>query len=124
MPEIVSELKCPFCGHHPLDMKPGETVCQVCSTKFKIDDRSECIFVDVNNPKLPIYGTVCNVCGLVQAEASKTCAHCGEKLYPARQRKSHHMLRRGTKRFNEDKAYPILLVAPCGRYLYSPKCRI
>ena len=74
-------MKCPFCGNHALDMKPEKTVCSECSTKFEIEDRSECIFVDVNNPKLPINGTVCNVCGLVQVEASETCMNCGEKLY-------------------------------------------
>ena len=85
MLDIASELKCPFCGDRAIDMKIGETVCSVCSTKFEIDDRSECVFVDVNNPKLPIYGTVCNVCGLVQAEESRACMNCGEKLYPTKQ---------------------------------------
>ncbi len=81
MLDIASELKCPFCGNPAIDNAPGETSCPVCSTRFKIDDRSECVFVDVNNPKLLIYGTVCNVCGLVQAEVSETCMNCGEKLY-------------------------------------------
>ncbi len=85
MPDIASELKCPFCGHRAIDNDQSKTICPVCSTKFKIDDRSECIFVDVNNPKLPIRGTICNVCGLVQAEASKACVNCGEKLYPLKQ---------------------------------------
>ncbi len=78
-------MNCPFCGKNGIGDTPGDTSCSTCSTKFEIDDRLECIFVDVNNPKLPIYGTICNVCGLVQAEASKACSYCGEKLYPERQ---------------------------------------
>jgi len=75
-------MRCPFCDNNDIVGEPGTTSCLDCSTRFEIDDRSECIFVDVNSPKLPIDGTVC---GLVQAEASKACSYCGETLYPTRQ---------------------------------------
>ena len=78
-------MRCPFCDNNDIVGEPGTTSCLDCSTRFEIDDRSECVFVDVNNPKHPIYGTVCNVRGLVQAEVSETCMNCGEKLYPTKQ---------------------------------------
>jgi uncharacterized OB-fold protein len=78
-------MKCPFCGDYAIDNYPVETICSECSTKFEIDDRSECIFVNMDNLKLPIKGTICNVCDLVQVEAREACMYCGEMLCSTRQ---------------------------------------
>ena len=75
----------PFCDKIDIGDAPGPTFCSVCGTQFEIDDRSECVFVDPDYPRLPIKGTICCGCGLVQAEAYKACVCCGEKLYPTRQ---------------------------------------
>ena len=59
-------MKCPFC-HNPIDdSNPGEKICPNCQTEFEIDDRGECVFANPDNLRLPVNGTVCRVCGLVQ----------------------------------------------------------
>lgn len=65
-------------------MRPPSS-CPVFSTKFEIDDKGKCIFVDADDPKLPINGTICKGCGLVQDEASEACPHCVKKLDPTHQ---------------------------------------
>ncbi len=74
-------MNCPFCGNIDIANEPGETFCPKCSTRFEIDDRSECIFVDPDHPRLPIKGTICSGCGLVQGGPRKACTYCGERLY-------------------------------------------
>jgi hypothetical protein len=41
----------------------------------------ECIFVDTDNPRLPIKGMICNLCGLVQNEKNEICMYCGKRLH-------------------------------------------
>jgi hypothetical protein len=38
------------------------------------------IFVDPDKLRLPINGTVCSACGLVQGERRGRCAYCGRKF--------------------------------------------
>ena len=76
-PEII---RCPFCGYYGIEAKPGKSVCPDCDASFEIDDRGECIFVNPDNPKLPIEGTVCPRCGLVQGEETENCVYCGSRL--------------------------------------------
>ena len=38
--------------------------CPECHAKFEYDDRMECIFVDTDDLRLPVHGTVCPQCGL------------------------------------------------------------
>ena len=64
-------LKCPFCLNQSVEAKPGKTTCPEYSTEFEIDDRSECIFVNPMNLKLPVNGLVCLSCGLVQGYKKK-----------------------------------------------------
>ena len=74
-------IKCPFCSNHNIENKTGKTSCPDCSTVFEIDDRGECIFVDTNNPRLPVNGTICTKCGLIQNEDNEKCLYCGVELY-------------------------------------------
>ena len=64
-----------------IEAKPGKTSCPDCLAKFEIDDRIECIFVDTDNPRLPIRGMICNLCGLIQNEKNEICMYCGERLH-------------------------------------------
>jgi DNA-directed RNA polymerase subunit RPC12/RpoP len=58
-------IRCPFCGYQGIEAKPGKSVCPECDAAFELDDRVECVFVDPDNPRLPIEGIVCTRCGLV-----------------------------------------------------------
>jgi hypothetical protein len=70
-------LKCPFCLKSLADSNPGEKICPKCQAEFEIDDRAECVFVNPDNLKLPVNGTVCRVCGQVQGEGRGRCGYCG-----------------------------------------------
>ena len=56
---------CPFCRQSDLLGNPGKTVCPSCKTVFEIDERGECVFVDTDSLRMPMYGQVCAECGLV-----------------------------------------------------------
>ena len=75
-----TDLKCPFCLKHNLEAKPGKTTCLECSAEFEVDDRLECIFADTSMLRLPLNGTVCAVCGLVQGDENRNCAYCGARI--------------------------------------------
>ena len=66
--KALENIRCPFCGYQGIETQPGKTVCPECDTAFEIDDRGECVFVDPDNLRLPIDGTFCPKCGLVQWE--------------------------------------------------------
>jgi hypothetical protein len=70
-------MKCPFCLHPISDFNPGEKTCPNCQAEFEIDDRGECVFANPDNLKLPVNGTLCSVCGLVQGEGRDSCGYCG-----------------------------------------------
>jgi len=74
---VISTIRCPFCTEGQVKAEPGKAVCQECNAKFEIDDRVECVFVDLNNPGLPLKGTYCRSCGLVQGVNRKRCHYCG-----------------------------------------------
>ncbi len=71
---------CPFCARGTIPAEPGKTVCQSCGAAFEIDDRVECVFVDVTDPRLPLEGIYCRVCGLIQSEEAQECLSCGADL--------------------------------------------
>jgi len=48
--------------------------------QFYIDDRVEWVFGDPAVLKLPMSGTICPVCGLIQGEESEHCVYCYAKL--------------------------------------------
>jgi hypothetical protein len=70
-------IRCPFCGYQKIETEPGKSGCPECDTAFEIDDRGECVFVDPIGPRLPIEGTICPECGLVQGEEAENCLYCG-----------------------------------------------
>ena len=73
-------MKCPFCLNKNIEPKPGKTACPDCHTEFEIDDRLECVYADTINLRLPVNGSVCMSCGLVQYSIAETCVSCGIKL--------------------------------------------
>jgi len=73
-------MKCPFCLNHIVEAKPGKTTCPECSAEFEVDDRLECIFADTSKLRLPVNGTVCGLCGLVQGNERGNCLYCGAEL--------------------------------------------
>lgn len=78
--KTIEFLKCPFCSNPVIENKVGQTRCPECHAEFDIDDREECIFVNPLRVQLPIEGTVCLLCGLVQSDQTEYCLYCGAKL--------------------------------------------
>jgi hypothetical protein len=76
MLETQKYLKCPFCENRCIKAKPGKTHCPECESEFEIDYRLECIFVNKEKLRLPVKGTVCPLCGLIQSDDVKTCLYC------------------------------------------------
>ena len=77
----TADLKCPFCLNPLSDSILGENICQNCHAVFEIDDRGECVFANPDNLRLPIKGTVCRNCGLVQGTERDSCGYCGSALF-------------------------------------------
>ena len=63
-----------------LRLNRGKTSCHECHASFYIDDRVECIFADPKDLRLPLKGTVCPMCGLIQGEDSEHCVYCNTGL--------------------------------------------
>ena len=74
-------IKCPFCEIGHILPKAGSTGCVKCYVKVWLDDRMECIFVDMSTFRFPIHVTVCGCCGLVQGERNDKCWYCGMGLF-------------------------------------------
>jgi len=51
-------MMCPFCRETEVGHKTGSNTCPACKAGFEIDDRGECIFVDTDNPRIPVDGLV------------------------------------------------------------------
>ena len=66
-------MNCPFCLNPIADSKPGRKICLSCHAEFEVDDRGECVFVNPDKLRMPINGTVCRSCGLVQGEGRDSC---------------------------------------------------
>lgn len=73
-------MNCPFCLNPIADSNLGEKICLNCQVEFEIDDREECVFANPGNLRLPVKGTVCRTCGLVQGEGRDSCGFCGAAL--------------------------------------------
>jgi hypothetical protein len=70
----------PVLWHQNIEARPGKAHCPKCHTNFFIDDRVECVFGETADLKLPLAGTICPVCGLIQGEESDQCIYCNAKL--------------------------------------------
>ena len=68
---------CPFCQQTEIGDDIGPSVCPACKAGFENDDRGECVFVDRDEPRLPMFGHVCPECGLVQQDKRDACSYCG-----------------------------------------------
>ena len=80
IPVSKKHIKCPFCETGHILPKAGSTGCPKCYVRVHLDVRLGCIFVDKSTFRLPIYGTVCPICGLVQVEGNERCWYCGVGL--------------------------------------------
>ena len=72
-------IECPFCSG-VLEPKLGKMKCPECHAGFEYDARMECVFVDKDDLRLPVNGTVCPQCGLLQDEDVQRCLFCGRGL--------------------------------------------
>jgi hypothetical protein len=77
--EAVMTHRYPFCSGS-LEPKSGNMKCAECHANFEYDDWMECVFVDTSDLRLPVHGTVCPQCGLVQGEDGKGCLYCGKEM--------------------------------------------
>jgi hypothetical protein len=85
MKKTVHRTKCPFCETYSLEFKAGKSTCPECHAKYEIDENLESVFVDLQHPRLPVIGTFCKSCGLVQGNNRKFCKKCGYRLDTATQ---------------------------------------
>ena len=72
-------IECPF-SSGVLELKIGKMKCPECHAKFEYDDRMESVFVDTDDLRLPVHGTVCPQCGLVQGKETQGCLYCGKVM--------------------------------------------
>ena len=77
---VMDHILCVFCGDPGIEAKPGKTSCYECHAIFYIDDRVEFVFADPKDLTLPLKGTVCPICGLIQGETSEHCVYCNTEL--------------------------------------------
>ena len=75
----IRKVKCPFCSGV---LKPilGKMKYPECHAKFEYDDQMESVFVDTDDLRLPVHGTICPQCWLVQGEGVQRCSYCGKRL--------------------------------------------
>jgi hypothetical protein len=71
---------CPFCRVGEVPEEPGRHTCPKCGGAFRLDERVECAFVDLDDPVMPLKGTYCKVCGLIQSPYRKRCNLCQVQL--------------------------------------------
>ena len=76
----TADLKCPFCLNPLSESNPGQKICPKCLVEFEIDDRGESVFINPDNLRLPVSGTACRECGLVQSTEMDSCGYCGAAL--------------------------------------------
>lgn len=72
-------IECPFCSGL-VEPKIGKMRCSECKAQFAYDDSKEGVFVDLEDLRLPVSGTVCSSCGLLQSGDNKKCAYCGKEI--------------------------------------------
>lgn len=72
--------KCPFCASENLRNESGKIRCLDCLAEYEFDDKSECIFASTDDLRLPLKGTVCPHCGLLQGMDNDKCLLCGTPI--------------------------------------------
>ena len=73
-------IKCPFCRLVDVRLRPGKAHCPKCEAGFEIDAGMEYAFVDLENPRMPLKGTFCQQCGLIQSGFRTHCPGCEAAL--------------------------------------------
>jgi hypothetical protein len=77
-------IECPFCSGL-VEPRTGMQKCPECHAGFIYDEGLQGIFVDTNDVRLPIHGTVCTRCGMVQSEKIRRCGYCDMALVSTKQ---------------------------------------
>ena len=77
-------IECPFCSGL-LEPKSGKQKCPECRAGFLYDEDGQRIFADTSDLRLPIHGTVCIRCGMVQSEKIRRCGNCGGEIIGTQQ---------------------------------------
>lgn len=72
-------VECPFCSG-VVKPKTGMMKCPECGAAFRYVDHPDCMFADTAQMRLPIDGTLCVRCGLIQDAGNRVCAYCGASL--------------------------------------------
>ena len=73
-------VKCPFCRRGEVPEDPGKHVCPECGGAFELDEQVVYTFVDLDKPMMPLKGTYCTTCGLIQSPHRKSCYLCETPL--------------------------------------------
>jgi hypothetical protein len=77
---MMPHSNCPFCASGNLRNESGKMTCLDCLAEYEIDERSECIFANTEDLHLPLRGTVCPHCGLLQGVDTAKCRLCGTSI--------------------------------------------
>ena len=72
--------ECPFCASDNIHKDSGKMKCLDCLAEYEIDDVSECIFANTDDLRLPLRGTVCPHCGLLQCVDTNKFRLCGTPI--------------------------------------------
>ena len=75
---------CFFCSGR-VEAKAGTMECPNCNARFRYDERLKSVFADTHDLRLPLFGTVCPCCGLLQSKSNARCAYCSNTLSSALQ---------------------------------------
>lgn len=75
---------CPICRLSNVQDNSGSTTCPSCRTELEIDDRGECVFVNTDFLRMPVYDQVCGSCGLIQQDQRESCIYCGKHFNKTR----------------------------------------
>jgi DNA-directed RNA polymerase subunit RPC12/RpoP len=73
-------IECPFCSGL-VEPKIGKMKCYECKAQFEYSEKEDLLFADLDDLRLPVSGTVCSRCGLLQSEENRKCAYCGTRIY-------------------------------------------
>lgn len=77
---MMRHSECPFCASENIRSDSGRMKCFDCLAEYEIDEGSECIFANTEDLPLPLKGTVCPYCGLLQGINTDKCRLCGTPI--------------------------------------------
>lgn len=76
----MPQSECPFCASGNLQNESGKMKCLDCLAEYEIDDSSECIIANTDDLRMPLRGTACPHCGLLQDMDTDKCRLCGTPI--------------------------------------------